>query len=205
MNDAAEIQTLADQPSHCDAAALEHLLDRYRAPLLDYARRHIPTKLRGVLEPNDVLQDTFFEAFRRLNQFNPRDADSSYRWLVTIARTRIINAVKAHGAAKRGGLAQGHKLLVNGEPLVSMLAELAVYERTPSQSAIAHELAAALEQSISRLPPDYQTAIRLRYIERQNVDAIAVALGRSQRAVHMVCNRALKALRKDLRSESHFG
>jgi RNA polymerase sigma-70 factor (subfamily 1) len=202
------VEKLVEPGLPSEAAALESLLARYEGQLLDYARRHIPLELKGVLEPQDVVQDTFFEAFRRLKEFVPQGTDSAWRWLRTIARHRILNALKAHRRVKRGG---GKALQIrdltgkDDDALVLILAELAVYTRTPSESAVAHELAAALEDALIKLKPDYQQAIRLRYIQGEQVETIAMALGLTPRAVHMVCNRALKALRRELRSKSRYG
>jgi RNA polymerase sigma factor (sigma-70 family) len=201
-----EVRELVGPVSHLDAATLESLLIRYEADLLAYAARHIPFQLKSVLAPDDVVQDTFFEAFRRLREFDARHPDLVVPWLKTVARNRIINAVHEYGTVKRGGqrVQAENELPENGGSLTDILAELAVHTRTPSRSAIAHELAAALEESISQLRPDYQRAIRLRYIDGEAVEAIAIAIGRTSRAVHMVCNRALKALHRELRSRSRF-
>ena len=82
--------------------------------------------------------------------------------------------------------------------------ELAVYERTPSRSALAHEMIGTLQRSMQNLPEDYREAVRLRYIEGMQVIEIAGRMNRTDRAVHMLCNRGLKALRLELRSASMY-
>jgi RNA polymerase sigma-70 factor (ECF subfamily) len=208
MIENGELQGLITLAPRGDVDSLESLLAQYETRLVAYAARHIPQELKGVYEPQDVLQDTFLEAFRRLHEFEALDADSAWRWLRTIARTRISNAYRSHTRLKRGGglkILKTRNLAVSSKSLVCMLVELAVYTRTPSQSAMAHELAAALEDAIARLHPDHQQAIRLKYIDGTDMNSIATALGRTPAAAQMLCHRALKALRRELRFKSRFG
>ena len=86
--------------------------------------------------------------------------------------------------------------------MTQMLEELAVYRHTPSRSAMAHELMAALEGSLQRLPEDCHTALRLRYMEGLDVADAATRMKRTSGSLQMLCCRGLKALRKDLRADS---
>ena len=172
-----------------------------RARLLAYVKRHLPLELQAWVDPNDVLQDAYFEAFRRLAQFKATDENSAFRWLVTIARHRIVELLRTRRTARRGG-PDAHA--AQGDSVVAMLAELAIHLRTPSRSAARHEFMAALEQSLNRLPPDLGEALSLRYIQGFSCAEIGEKMGRTERAVHMLCNRALKVVRRELRSVSMY-
>jgi RNA polymerase sigma-70 factor (ECF subfamily) len=179
----------------------ELILYAERSRLLAYVKRHLPVELQAWVDPNDVLQDTYFEAFRRLAHFQAADENAAYRWLVTIARHRIAELLRTRRTARRGG-GIGHA--AQGDSVVAGLAELASHLRTPSRSAARHEFIHALEQSLTRLPPDLAQALRLRYIQGLSCAEIAQAMGRTERAVHMLCNRALKVMRRELRSVSMY-
>src|SRR5215213_8537709 len=86
-----------------DSAPLELALSRESEKVLAYLEKHLPQELRSTIEPADVLQDTYFEAFRRLAEFRPEGPEAVYRWLVTIARNRVIDLVRMKRALKRGG------------------------------------------------------------------------------------------------------
>ncbi len=190
-----------------DPLSLQLLFHAERAHLLEYVRRHLPGELAAVVDVQDVLQDTYINAFRRMGQFTPGgDSSSVFRWLVTIARHRIAELLRLHRTAKRGGRRSAADLgaVDDDDSLIQTLAQLAVYQRTPSRSAAAHEFLAALEQSLRRLPDRYRDAVNLRYIQGLTPGEIASKIGRSERAVHMLCNRGLKAVRMDLRSGSQF-
>jgi RNA polymerase sigma-70 factor (ECF subfamily) len=176
---------------------LQRMLYAHSPRLLDYLSHKIPADLRGFLEPQDVLQDTFFEAFQRIGEFEPQGADSSYRWVVTIARHRLLALIRMQRSTKRGG---GRNRLQDVDGVVSMLQELAVYSRTPSQSAMSHENAAAVQKSMSRIEPQYREAIQLRYIEGLSVKQSAARMGRTEKAIFALCIRGLNALKKQLQA-----
>lgn len=184
-----------------DGRVMQMLLLSERARVLTYVERHLPNRLSSLIDSQDVLQDTYFEAFCRITQFVPSDNTSVYRWLVTIARNRIAILIRSEQALKRGGSANRAD---PGGSIVAMLAELAVYHRTPSKSTAAHELMVAVEQSLNRLPDDLRTAVRYRYVEGLSPAEIAARMGRTVRAVHQLCYRGIQQVRLDLRSASVF-
>jgi RNA polymerase sigma factor (sigma-70 family) len=217
-----EMELVADATAG-DAIALQTLLHRYRGRLLEYIRRKMPSVLVPLFTSEDVFQDVCVEAFRGIGQFSLSDRGASCSssfgaWLLTIARHQMIDLLRVHNAKKRGSGRLGanpNRLLGQTgvveddethvyDGMVALLETLAVYRRTPSKSAAAHETAAALERSIDRLPPDYRQAIRLRHVEGMAPKEAAARMKRSEGAFHLLCNRGLKALRVELRSESSF-
>src|SRR5580693_7635159 len=86
-----------------DLESLQVTLHAHSDRLLAYLTRQMSSGLRRFIEPQDVLQDTFFEAFRRSREFQLQGADSVFRWLVTIARHRMLAIVRMKRASKRGG------------------------------------------------------------------------------------------------------
>jgi len=188
-----------------DIPDLELLLEKQSPTLTVYIERHLPQELRTVLEPQDILQDTFFEAFRRIGQFKPKGGHAFYRWLVTIARNRIKYVLREKLALKRGGknAAQGDGEQED-ESTVKLLQEFAVYSKTPSQSAARHEAMAAVEQCLARLPDDCREAIRLLHLEGLGAQEAAALMNRTKHAFHMLCYRGMQALRIELRSASLY-
>lgn len=186
-----------------DKTALWQVLCLFRPRLEAYLKKHFPRDLRPHLEPQDILQDVYFQVFRRIHQFNPRGEDALYRWIVTIARNLLTDALRRRKTIKRGGGLAGGKLSV-GAPhqsdpsLIQMLEELAVYHRTPSRSAMSHELVMVMEGAMKRLPPDYREALRLRFLEGLDFSDAGSRMQRTREALQMLCLRALKALRTEM-------
>jgi RNA polymerase sigma-70 factor (subfamily 1) len=204
MSSAEDESTLISNAVAGDSAALEMLLFRRRKRLLAYVQAHFPAELVGFLEPQDVLQDTWLKAIRAISEFRPGGPDPVYRWLVTIARNLILDQVKYARTAKRKNTRVPTDRMDDDTSIIRLLEELAVYRRTPSKSAASHELIVALDSAIERLPPDQARALRLRHLEGLEIREIAHRMRRTEGSVSMLCNRALKSLRWDMRSVSLY-
>jgi RNA polymerase sigma-70 factor (ECF subfamily) len=153
--------------------------------------------LTRLVEPNDILQDTQIEAFRRIRSFCDNGGDGFYIWLVQIARRQMLQYLRARRTLKRGGgLALEHSS--------EFLEQLALDTHTPSQSVVRHELAFAVETCLQRIPPDNALAIRLRHLDRLTFAEVADRMQRTERAAQMLCNRGMKQLKAQLRSMSRF-
>ena len=177
-----------------DQRALEALIERHHSQLTAFIERKFPDKLRGWLDVSDILQETYASAFRNIRTFDPQGQDAFYRWLATIARTRLIDQLKAAQRFKR----RAHQLQPDDQAMSDMLNHVAVYKRTPSQSAVGHELVAAVEKSIDLLPEDYRQVIRLRHDQQLSPVEAAQQMNRSVGAAQMIYSRALKSLREKL-------
>ncbi len=186
--------------------AWEQLLRTFHPTLMTLISGLIPGDLRSRIEPQDVLNDTYFEAYRRLGEFQAISDASFFSWVATMARHRLINAVKAQRRQKRGGLVRqvANQAVAEDGSLIELLHELAVYERTPSRSAMRHELKIILEASIARLDAPLRQALRLRHLSGMAFKEVAVEMKRTERAVQQLCTRALRQLRHDLQSASYF-
>jgi RNA polymerase sigma-70 factor, ECF subfamily len=188
-----------------DEVALSTLLFSHHERLVAEIGSKLPRDLQGSVSAEDVVQEAYVVAFQRIASFNPQDHERFYPWLAAIARNRLMDAVKAQRAAKRGG----GRVAVTGEQtddeeMVQLLEVLAVHTKTPSRSAADHEAARAVERALGDLSEDYKEALRLRYLEALPVAQIAARLNRSEGAVHMLCHRGLQAMRVALGDTSRF-
>jgi RNA polymerase sigma-70 factor (ECF subfamily) len=178
---------------------LQGILHAHSERLLTYLNYRMPKDLRRFVEPQDILQDTFFEAFKRSNEVQIHGKDSGYRWLLTIARHRMLAILRMQQTLKRGGSRPEDNEF---DSVCGVLEGLVVYTRTPSQSAMSHEIASAVQQAMQSLEPQYRHVIQLRFIEGFSVQKTAEVMGRSEGSVLMLCNRALKSLKMLLLSVS---
>ena len=79
-----------------DVAALRALYDEHAPRAIAIAMRI----LRNVEEAEDVVQDTFLEVWRRSAQFDDARG-TAVAWIVTIARSRAIDRLRATQTAGR--------------------------------------------------------------------------------------------------------
>ncbi len=186
--------------------ALERLILAHHKALVAVVTNKIPPTLAVTVAADDILQETYAEVYRGIGSFRPDSDNAFFRWLCTIADHRVLDAVRAHRAAKRGG----GRAPVEASPTAEQSAMLAlldlvyVSERTPSRSAAGHEAAGAVRNAIGTLKPEYRDAIRLRYIEGLSVADTAARMERTERAVHKLCSRGLQRLREALGDGSRF-
>jgi len=184
-----------------EKGALGELLLRH-GPLVR-ERIQINPRWRSVLEPNDVMQVTYFEAFEQIRRFSG-SASSFPRWLKRIADNNLRDAVQFLERAKRP---QPEKRLVASETgdgvavLYEMIEEGGV---SPSKQAGTREIRALLEAEIDRLPDDYRYVIRQVFLEGRPVRDVAADMGRTPGAVHLLRIRAVKRLAESLGSGSRF-
>lgn len=186
-------------------SAMKRLLVGHRGELLAYVERHLPAELRSTHDAEDVVQDVWIKAYREIAAFRPAGERAFYRWLATIGRNHLIDLARRRAALRRGGNAAGAGDLYGADGSVAaMLQDLAVYRRTPSRSAMWHEVLTSLDAAFGRLSPLHQTALRLRYFDGKSLAETATAMSRSEQAVAMLCHRGMAALREQIRSLPAF-
>jgi len=175
---------LVEQVQAGDRAAYEALFERVADRLLTYVRIRMGARLRGRLEPVDVVQDVYLEAFRDLARFEPRDEGAFSRWLYRIADHRLSNLADHFGARKRqapgGALARGS----------AVLDRLRDRERSPSSVCARREQEERLVAAMESLDPDEREALLLRHFQGLSVAEVRESLGKSDATVFRILGRA---------------
>lgn len=189
-----------------DEAALRRLLLAQHDQLATTLARQLPDDLRRTLSVDDVLQEAYLVAFRKVRDFEPREPSGFHAWLTRIAEHRLADLIKRHRRAKRGGGRAPLEALAgnDGSTVIDMLQMLAADSRTPSREARMHEALAAVETALKQLKAESREALQLRYLEGLSVTEMAERMGRSEGAVHMLCTRGLQSLREELGDLSRF-
>ena len=86
----------------------------------------------------------------------------------------------------------------------ALLDTLAGPTQTPSRNVARGEAIDAVEDALDQLPDHYRQAVWLVHIAGRPVREAALAMGRTDRAIHGLCRQGLKAMRDYLGSESRF-
>lgn len=170
--------------------------------VLSYVRQIFPAALRQRYDPLDLYQTTVFEAFRRAETFRHVSDASTMAWLSVLARRQVGMALRNERRAKRGGGRRQAGLDDSGT--AGMLEMLAAHRRTPSQSAVRHEVMIAVERALNDLPPHLAQAVRLRHLDGLTPAEVAARMGRTERAAATLCFRGLRLMERKLRSLSRY-
>ena len=198
MVDPTTEDALLERAVSGDGGALGELLFRYYGRLTGRVRRKLPDDLRSLICAEDVVQEAHVEAFRTVSRFRPIGENAFYRWLATVADQRLLDKIKAQRRLKRGGGRRRvqRQAQAGASSILSLINVVAHHDATPSRSIARRERDRVVHIELAHLKGDYREALRLRYIEGLPVAEIARRMGRTDRAVHMLCNRGLKKLRE---------
>lgn len=167
-----------------DQAALDELFVRYEARLRRWAHGRLPPAARSALETQDLVQDTLFKVFQRLQSFEPRHpgAFRDYVW------TTLWNCLR--------DVARHYKRRGPVDPLDS---DVQGSDPSPLEQAMGTEFFERYETAMERLRPEEREAIIARVELGLSHAEVAVALGRpSVAAAHMAVSRALTRLAEEM-------
>ena len=185
-----------------ETQALTQLLGSY-GPSVERALQISPT-WQAMIEPADVMQVTYLEAFLRIKTFDPERASSFEAWLRRIAENNLRDAIK--GLSRKKQPQPRNRIKPGGyeDSLVGLYEMISASISTPSQQVGRAEICKAVESAIAALPERYAKVIRLYDLESRPIDEVAAALERSTGAVHMLRARAQDRLREILGTQSLF-
>lgn len=165
----------------------------------------IPKSLSRVIDPDDVLEEAFVRVWQHIQEFQIQGPDSFYAWLKTTSQRVLLDKIRAHRAVKRGaGRLPAEAPPKQDSSVESLLDLIAVDFATPSQSAMRREAEQVLRVAIAGLPEHYRQAVELRYLKGRPVADVAARMGRTEGAVQMLCQRALKRLRDEMGNASQY-
>jgi RNA polymerase sigma-70 factor (ECF subfamily) len=174
-----------------DHEALARLVSVHRAQMQRSIARRIPAELRGLVDADDVIQETYLTAISSIRGFRPTGQGSFCRWLHTIARRRLSDLIKSQRRSKRR-----HTIASGGDdPLVYVSA----HTDTPGILADRADATRLICDAMINLPPRQREALRLHYLQGSSLAIIPGHLGTSAGAISMLCTRALQRLRRALR------
>jgi len=203
----ADQQDLLQRAVRGDQAALEQLLLAHYDRLHRFLAKKLPISLRAKLDAEDILQQTYIEAFRDFPALRLDSPESLKRWLTSIADHRLLDAIKTVRRKKRGG--EHRRVNAADQAATTTMADLlellAGDDRTPSQQAAGAEGVKALQLQLAGLPEEYREVVRLRHLEGKSLEEVARATGQTVDQVRGLLYRAKKKLRDGMgRSSLYF-
>jgi len=179
-----------------DSARQELLLqhaDRLKAMI----RLRLNHRLRGRLDPSDVLQEAFLDVTKRLDECLQDPPESFFLWLRKVTVTKLAEIHRHHLDVQARDADREISILGLGEPAadsVSLAAHLLGRVTSPSQAAIKAEERFKLQQLLDSLDPVDREVIALRHFEQLDSAETAAVLGLSKSGASSRYIRAMRRL-----------
>jgi RNA polymerase sigma-70 factor (ECF subfamily) len=161
--------------------AFRELVERFERPVYSLVARMVQNP--GLAE--DLAQEVFIKAFRRLDSFDPGRKFAS--WLFKIAHNTTVDHL-------RRSTTETVALESDREDQPGLIAVLADSVESPLATAERHALGRALEQAIATLRPEYREAVLLFYVEGSSYQEICEVTGQPLGTVKTNLHRARKQL-----------
>ena len=165
-----------------DETALAGCYDRYRLILFSLILRI----LRDRHEAEDVLQEVFLQVWRRAGDFD-ESRGRAFTWLVTIARSRALDRLRAIGSRARIATE------AEQEPRESF--------GDAAEDAVKSEEGEIVRRALAELPEEQRRTLFMAYFEGLTQTEIAARLGDPLGTVKTRMRSGLMKLRELLRSE----
>ena len=169
--------------------AYAELLQRYERPVFNVIVRLVQDP--GVAE--EIAQETFLKAFRRLDTFDQRRSFSA--WLLRIAHNTAIDALRRRGPHTLSldtGPGSGARVVASTDP-------------GPDRQTEGRLLVRDLGAALARLRPEHRVALVLRFQEAQPYTQIAYVMGVSEGTAKSYVHRARRRLADEMRTAGWGG
>jgi RNA polymerase sigma-70 factor (ECF subfamily) len=200
-----ETGQLLAEARRTNGEGLGALLEMHRDYLGMLARAHLGTHLRRVVNPSDLVQQTFLEACRDFGRFKGTSAAQWRAWLRRILAHNLATLAERHVQARKRDVRRQVSLEqiapLPGNATPGRVSALASPMSSPSAQAQQHETTTVLTSKLSRLPALHRKVLRLRNLQGLPFEEVARRMGRTPGAVRVLWVRALDQLRQLLKQE----
>jgi RNA polymerase sigma-70 factor (ECF subfamily) len=173
-------------------------LEPFRSYLEVLARVHLDPRLRGKLDPADVVQQVFVRAHAAWSGLQHTDRPVLAAWLRRILARTLADVVK-HYDRDRRAVDLEQSLEADLDRSASGLAGwLAADQTSPSEAAQRNEELLRLADALAGLREPMREVVVLKHLRGWTLQRIAEHLGRTVPAVASLLRRGLEELRRRL-------
>lgn len=196
---------LLAEARQCKEEHLGTLLELYRNYLNLVARTQIDLNLRAQVNPSDLVQETFLEAYRDFGQFQGATEREFLAWLRRILVHNLGHLVEKQVLAQkrdvRRQVSLDHRMAAMEHSAAKIEAMLISPWSSPSAQVQRREMAAIVADQLARLPASYREVIVLRNLEGLAFEEVGRRMQRTSAATRVLWLRALEKLRQQLKEE----
>ena len=192
------LHTLLQRLENGDETALGELFAVHRDRLWRMIHFRLDRRLCGRVDADDVLQEAYLDAAKRVQHFIRNPNMSFFVWLRQVAIQRMIDVHRRHldaqmrDAKQEVPIHRGHPANATS---ASMASQLIGHLTSPSQRVLRAELLDQVEIALERMDAIDREVLALRHFEQLTNNEIAEVLGVTKAAASNRYVRALSRLR----------
>lgn len=197
MESSSESQQLL-QAREGDQNALGQLLLSNSDRLTRVVGFRLDRRLRGRVDPSDIVQDAFVDATIRFQEFAAEQPMPFFLWLRFLTLQKLSETHRRHLGVKARDAGRDVSLYAGPLPQATsavLAAQLLGKHSTPSQAAMRAEIKLQLESALNEMDNIDREVVALRHFEQLTNTEAAAVLGITESAASNRYVRALKRLR----------
>jgi len=165
-----------------DHAGIREIIDTYYDGLVMYLNNYMD----NLSDADDLAEETMIVLATRKPHYHGR---SSFKtWLYAIGRHLAIDHIRKHAREVVG--------------IPDTAAQQIADAETIEEKCIRDEEHKELYRAMRNIKQEYRLVLWLKYFESMSAQEIAVVTGKSTHSVYHLCERAVEALRKQMKSEN---
>src|SRR5690242_3183205 len=197
----SEDTDLMNRAATGDAEALRALFSQHRDRLKRMVHLRLSHRLAGRVDDSDVLQESYLEAARRIEEYLREPKLPFFLWLRHLTALKLAEVHRRHLGTQIRDADREVTLQRGGMPLadsVSLAAQLLGTLTTPSQAVIKAETRLLVQEALNSMDPIDREVLALKHFEQLSTTEIAEVLGLSKAGAGSRYLRAIKRLREIL-------
>jgi RNA polymerase sigma-70 factor (ECF subfamily) len=201
MNESDDDQQLIERARAGDPNAAGEALVRHRARLRQMVEARLDRRVRGRVDPSDVLQDGFADAIAKLPDYLADPKLPLFLWLRLVVGERLSKIHRDHLGRQVRDASREVSLYRGPMPAASsaaLAAHLMGKETSPTQALVRAERLLRLQEALNALDPLDREILSLRYFEELTHAEAARVLEIQEAAAAKRYVRALKRLKEVL-------
>lgn len=177
------------------------VLEPFRRYLEVLARLHLDSRLRGKLDPADIVQQTLLRACAALPDLRGQTPESLAAWLRKILARTLADTAKHYHRDRRDVDLERSLEADLDRSSSGLVGGLVADQTSPSQAAQRNEELLRLADALADLQDPMREVVLLKHCRGQTLQEIADQIGKSVPSVASLLRRGLEALRHRLRAE----